>query len=403
MGYLRKMIKPAISNIFQQFFNSEKAGGLILICCTVLSITIANSSVGLEFTHFWHLSVPLQIGGISIPFNIEEWINDGLMSVFFLLVGLEIERELYIGELSSFKNAILPVMAAVGGMMVPALIHFLFNRGTPEQAGIGIPMATDIAFSLGVLSLIGKRIPLSLKIFLTALAIIDDLGAVIVIAIFYTKGFSLFYLAAAMALFLILIWVNRRRVFPLWLYLPIGILLWYFFYRSGIHPTLSGVVLAFAIPFRKNLERQPSSVLQHALHKPVNFIIVPLFALANTAIHLPTGWKHEIFSSNSLGISLGLLLGKPIGIAAFTALGISLGIAKLPQGVNMIKIIGMGLLAGIGFTMSIFISNLAFGSNDELIQTSKVAVLIASFLAALLGWIILKAGLGKSETKLTVP
>ena len=403
MGYLRKMIKPAISNIFQQFFNSEKAGGLILICCTVLSITIANSSVGLEFTHFWHLSVPLQIGGISIPFNIEEWINDGLMSVFFLLVGLEIERELYIGELSSFKNAILPVMAAVGGMMVPALIHFLFNRGTPEQAGIGIPMATDIAFSLGVLSLIGKRIPLSLKIFLTALAIIDDLGAVIVIAIFYTKGFSLFYLAAAMALFLILIWVNRRRVFPLWLYLPIGILLWYFFYRSGIHPTLSGVVLAFAIPFRKNLERQPSSVLQHALHKPVNFIIVPLFALANTAIHLPTGWKHEIFSSNSLGISLGLLLGKPVGIAAFTALGISLGIAKLPQGVNMIKIIGMGLLAGIGFTMSIFISNLAFGSNDELIQTSKVAVLIASFLAALLGWIILKAGLGKSETKLTVP
>ena len=288
------------------------------------------------------------------------------MTIFFLLVGLEIERELYIGELSSFRNAALPILAAVGGMLVPALIHFIFNHGKPEQAGIGIPMATDIAFSLGVLSLIGKRIPLSLKIFLTALAIIDDLGAVIIIAIFYTKTFSFIYLALGIGLFIVLILLNRLKVFTLWVYLPAGILLWYFLYRSGVHPTLSGVLLAFAIPFRKNMENQPSSVLQHALHKPVNFLIIPLFALANTAIHLPAGWKDEILSSNSMGISIGLLLGKPLGITLFSALGIVLGIARMPEGMNTNKLIGMGLLAGIGFTMSIFISNLAFSTDVDL-------------------------------------
>lgn len=391
------MGKAEASNLFQQFFNSEKAGGLILICCTAVSMIIANSSIGPEFTHFWHTAAPFQLGVINIPFRIEEWINDGLMTIFFLLVGLEIEREIYIGEISSFKNAVLPVLAAIGGMIIPALIHFIFNRGTPEQAGIGIPMATDIAFSLGVLSLIGKRIPLSMKIFLTALAIIDDLGAVIIIAIFYTQSFSFYYLLLALALFLVLLLFNRQNVFTLWLYLPAGILLWYFLFRSGVHPTLSGVLLAFAIPFRKNAEQQPSSHLQHILHKPVNFIIVPLFALANTAIHLPATWKEEIFSSNSMGISLGLLLGKPLGIAGFTALGLSLGIAKLPEGMNGNKLVGMGLLAGIGFTMSIFISNLAFDFNDELIQSSKIAVLIASFLAAALGWLILKADFRKSN------
>jgi Na+:H+ antiporter, NhaA family len=391
------MSKPTKSpGLFQQFFNSEKAGGLILICCTVFSLAIANSSFGPGFIHLWHLEAPLQLGAIKIPFRIEEWINDGLMAIFFLLVGLEIERELYIGELSSFKNAVLPILAAVGGMLVPALIHFIFNQGRPEQAGIGIPMATDIAFSLGVLSLIGKSIPLSLKIFLTALAIIDDLGAVIIIAIFYTKTFSIFYLSLALALFLFLLLLNRLNVFSLWVYLPAGLLLWYFLYRSGVHPTLSGVLLAFAIPFRKNMENQPSSVLQHALHKPVNFMIIPLFALANTAIHLPAGWIHEIFSSNSMGISFGLLLGKPLGIGGFSALGIVMGIARLPEGMNTAKLIGMGLLAGIGFTMSIFISNLAFSTSPELIQSSKVAVLISSVLAATLGWILLKADLRKS-------
>ena len=282
------------------------------------------------------------------------------MTIFFLMVGLEIERELYIGELSSFKNAILPAMAAVGGMAIPSLIHYLFCYGKPEAAGNGIPMATDIAFSLGVLSLIGKRIPLSLKIFLTALAIIDDLGAIIIIGIFYTQTFSFLYLCFALLVFAILLVFNKLKIYSLWIYLPAGILLWYFLYRSGVHPTLSGVLLAFAIPFNKNGENQPSSILQHALHKPVNFIIIPLFALANTAIHLPDTWKSEIFSANSLGIELGLLLGKPIGIVGFTLLGISLGIAKLPEEINMRKLVGIGMLAGIGFTMSIFISTLAF-------------------------------------------
>jgi Na+:H+ antiporter, NhaA family len=382
--------------LFQQFFNSEKAGGLILITCTVISLIIANSSIGPGFIHFWHINASLHIGGTVIPFRIEEWINDGLMTIFFLLVGLEIERELYIGELSSFRNAALPALAAIGGMLMPALIHFIFNHGKPGQAGIGIPMATDIAFSLGVLSLAGKRIPLSVKIFLTALAIIDDLGAIIIIAIFYTQTFSFFYLSLALGLFLILLLLNRMNVFSLWIYLPAGVLLWYFLYRSGVHPTLSGVLLAFTIPFRKNIENQPSAFLQHALHAPVNFFIIPLFALANTAIGLPAGWKTEIFSSNSLGICFGLLLGKPLGIAGFSALGIAFGVARLPEGMNTRKLIGMGLLGGIGFTMSIFISNLAFSSNDDLIQSSKVAVLIASVVAALLGWIILKSGTEKS-------
>ena len=391
------MSKAAPSpGLFQQFFNSEKAGGLILIICTAISLTIANSSIGPDYIHFWHIPASLHIGTTVIPFRIEEWINDGLMTIFFLLVGLEIERELFIGELSSLKNAILPILAAAGGMLMPALIHFIFNHGKPGQAGIGIPMATDIAFSLGVLSLIGKRIPLSLKIFLTALAIIDDLGAVIIIAIFYTSAFSFFYLALAIGLLLILFLFNRMNVFSLWIYLPAGILLWYFLFRSGVHPTLSGVLLAFAIPFRKNMENQPSSYLQHILHKPVNFLIIPLFALANTAIHLPAQWKTEILSSNSLGISIGLLLGKPLGIAGFSALGIAFGFGRLPVGMNMAKLIGMGLLAGIGFTMSIFISNLAFDLNEELIQSSKVAVLIASFLAAIFGWLILKADLRKT-------
>ncbi|HET7000937.1 MAG TPA: Na+/H+ antiporter NhaA [Puia sp.] len=378
--------------MFQQFFNSEKAGGLILIACTIISLLVANSSHGEDFVHFWHTDLSLHAGSITIPFSLEEWINDGLMTIFFLMVGLEIERELYIGELSSFKNAILPAMAAIGGMAIPALIHYLFCYGKPEAAGNGIPTATDIAFSLGVLSLIGKRIPLSLKIFLTALAIIDDLGAIIIIGIFYTQTFSFLYLGFALLVFAVLLIFNKLKFLSLWAYLPAGILLWYFLYRSGVHPTLSGVSLAFAIPFSKNNENQPSYKLQHALHNPVNFIIIPLFALANTAIHLDSTWKSELLSANSLGIELGLLLGKPIGIVGFTLLGILLGIAKLPGEINIRKLVGLGMLAGIGFTMSIFISTLAFSDNPDLIQSSKVAVLVASLIAAVLGWVILKSG-----------
>jgi NhaA family Na+:H+ antiporter len=391
------------TTLFQKFFNSEKAGGLILICCTSLSLFLANSLLGSEYIHFWHKSASLNIGNITIPFSIEQWINDGLMTIFFLLIGLEIERELYIGELSIVRNATLPILAAIGGMVIPALIHFAFNHGKPQQSGIGIPMATDIAFSLGVLSLIGRRIPLSLKIFLTALAIIDDLGAVIIIAVFYTKGLSLIYLGMALCLFAILIFLNRKNVFSLWIYLIAGIFLWYCLYRSGIHPTLSGILLAFAIPFRKNMDNQPSSILQHALHKPVNLFIIPIFALANTAIHLPANWKTEILNSNGLGIIFGLLLGKPIGITLFSLGGIALGIARMPEGMNTKKLIGLGLLAGIGFTMSIFISNLAFPNNPVLIEDSKTSVLIASLTAAILGWIVLKSNPDKTEISQVVP
>jgi len=385
------------NNLFRQFFNSEKAGGLILILCTVVSLILSNSAAGPGYIRFWHTDAFVQIWQIRFPFRIEEWINDGLMTIFFLMVGLEIEREILSGELSRPRNAILPVIAALGGMIVPAAIHFLLNHGTAEQAGIGIPMATDNAFSLGVLSLLGNRVPFSLKIFLTALAIIDDLGAVIIIAIFYTQSFSFFYLGLALALFGFLLLLNRFRIFSLWLYLPAGFILWYFMYRSGVHPTLSGILLAFAIPFRKEIENSPSAVLQHALHKPVNFFIIPLFALANTAIRLPKGWHTELLSPNSMGIALGLVLGKPLGVIGFSLLAVAAGIASLPPGMSRRNLLGLGLLAGIGFTMSVFISNLAFIMKPDEIQSSKVAVLLASLIAALLGWISLKRSLQKNQ------
>ncbi len=381
----------AKNSLFNQFIHSEKAGGLVLIGCTLLSLLIANSPAGAGFLHFWHLPARLALGPVDIPFRLEEWINDGLMTIFFLQVGLEMEREIYLGELSSRKKALLPVLAALGGMIVPAAIHFLLNRGTETQTGFGIPMATDIAFSLGVLSLLGKRFPLSLKVFLTALAIIDDLGAVIVIAIFYTERFSLLFLGFSFALITLLTMLNRRRVNSPWIYFPGGILLWYLLYRSGVHPTLSGVILAFLIPFRCVAARRSLSArTEQLLHKPVAFLIVPLFALANTAIRLPAGWTANLFSSNSLGIELGLILGKCAGIAGFCLLAIGSGRAVWPEGMNRRRLIGMGFLGGIGFTMSIFISNLAFPEAPEWIESSKVAVLLASLVSAVLGFVVLK-------------
>jgi len=296
------MTTPALTKLFREFFDSEKAGGLILVGCTIVSILLTNTAAGEAWLHFWH--------------SLEHWVNDGLMAIFFLLVGLEIERELYIGELADFKKALLPLIAAIGGMLVPAAIHFFFNHGSPTQSGIGIPMATDIAFALGVLSLLGNKVPVSVKIFLTALAIIDDLGAIIVIAIFYTKTLSLTWLAFALGIFLVLLLLNRLKVNKLVFYIIPGILMWYCMLRSGIHATLSGVLLAFAIPFRKSHSSNPSETIQHALHKPVAFLILPIFALANTGILLSSGWTISLGSSNSLGILSGLVLGKPLGILA---------------------------------------------------------------------------------------
>lgn len=384
-----------LTQLFQEFFESEKTGGLSLVFCTLVSIVLANSGWRDGWAAFWHTHVNLSAGPVLLDYGLEHWVNDGLMAVFFLLVGLEIEREIYIGELADFRSALLPILAAVGGMLVPAGTHFLLNQGRPEQAGFGIPMATDIAFALGMLSLLGNRVPPSLKIFLTALAIIDDLGAIIVIAIFYTKSLALGWLVAALLIFVWLIILNRLGINNLFVYMLPGIVLWYCMLRSGIHATLSGVLLAFAIPFRRRgAEPQreetinPSYRLQHFLHKPVAFVILPVFALANTGIHLSPGWPGGLLSRNSMGVLLGLVLGKPIGILLFCWTAIRARWCGLPEGVAFRHLLGAGLLGGIGFTMSIFITNLAFSDADH-IQNSKIAILFASLLASGLGLLAL--------------
>lgn len=378
-----------LSTLFTHFFNSEKTGGVVLIVCTVLSIIIANSPLGGDYLHFWHQSIGFNAGSIEMHHSIEYWVNDGLMAIFFLMIGLEIERELYAGELSSVRNALLPVIAAIGGMLTPALFHFVLNHGTPEQAGIGIPMATDIAFALGILSLLGNRVPAALKIFLAALAIIDDLGAIIVIAIFYTKGFSLAYFGAAMGIFVLLLIFNRLKINNLIVYLVPGILMWYCMLNSGVHATISGILLAFAIPFGDGSERSISYRLQHFLHKPVAFVILPIFALANTGIVFEPGWTKSFGTKNTLGIMSGLVLGKPIGILLFCYAAVKSRICRLPAEVDWKHIAGAGMLAGIGFTMSIFITLLAF-NDDATIVNSKIAVLSASVIAGVAGFVFLK-------------
>lgn len=382
-------MKTKLTKLFIEFLESEQASGVILIFCTVTSIAIANSYFGNGYLDFWHTKVGFEIGDtFSLNYSLEHWINDGLMAIFFLLIGLEIERELYIGELSNPKNASLPIIAAIGGMATPALLHFLLNRGTETQGGIGIPMATDIAFALGVLALLGNKVPISLKIFLTALAIIDDLGAIFVIAMFYTGDFSLLYLVLALGIFAGLLILNRLGVHRLPFYLVPGFIMWYFMLKSGIHATIAGVLLAFAIPFGRGDVESPSYKLQHFLHKPVAFIIMPLFALANTGIALTGNWIEGLATSNSLGIFAGFFVGKPLGIALFSFLAVKIGLSELPSDVFWKHIIGAGCLGGIGFTMSIFITLLAFG-NPEIVQSSKISILISSIVAGTVGFLIL--------------
>lgn len=378
-----------MTKLFRDFFRSEKTGGLILLFCTILSLVVANIGIGDSYTDFWHAKLDLSFAGVHLDHSVEHWINDGLMTIFFLLVGLEIERELYRGELSSFKNAFLPIVAAIGGMAIPALIHYFFNKGEITQSGFGIPMATDIAFSLGMLALLGNRIPFTLKIFLTALAIIDDMGAIMVIAVFYNAGIDWVNLLLSLGIFAGLMLLNKLGVKKLVFYLVPGVFMWYFMMQSGIHATITGVLLAFALPFTDKDEDNPSYWLQHVLHRPVAFIILPIFALANTGILLGSDWFEDLVSPNSLGIILGLVIGKPLGIVLFCWLVIKLNLASLPKSVSWGMLTGTGFLAGIGFTMSIFIANLAF-SDGDIIQFSKISVLIASLLATVAGLIILK-------------
>ena len=360
-----------------------------MIGCTTLSILIANSGIGPSYLHFWHQNIGYENVYIHLKHPIEYWINDGLMTIFFLLVGLEIEREIYIGELSTIKNASLPFFAAIGGMLAPAIIHFIINNGADTQSGFGIPMATDIAFALGILSLLGNKVPVSLKIFLTAFAIIDDLGAIIIIAIFYTETFSLVYFLIAIGIFIALLIFNRLKVHNLLFYLLPGIVMWYCMLQSGVHATVSGVLLAFAIPFGRGDNKSPSWLLQHWLHKPVAFIILPLFALANTGIAFTTGWHQQLVSKNSLGILAGLIIGKPVGVMLLSFLAVKLKISNLADDINWKHILGAGILGGIGFTMSIFITLLAF-KDGETIVGSKIAVLFSSAIAGVAGYTYLK-------------
>ncbi len=385
------IVKRRLSKTIKNFLASKQLSGLLLVICTILSLLITNSVFGATYLSLWQTYV----GGLSV----EHWINDGFMALFFLLIGLELERELYVGELSDFRNALLPIFAAVGGLCLPALFHFLLNKATPTQAGIGIPMATDIAFALGVLALLGSRVPASLKVFLTALAVMDDLGAIIVIAVFYTAKLSIAYLIGAIVVFGLLVTINRRfRVKSLTPYLVGGVFMWFLMLKSGVHATIAGVLLAFTIPFSTKVddEESPSHRLEHFLHKPVAFIILPIFVLANTGIVLGAGALQSLSSNNSLGIMSGLVIGKPMGITILSFAAVSIGVCRLPLDLNWRQVFGAGLLGGIGFTMSIFITNLAFVGEVDVIKASKMAVFLASLTAGTIGFLWLKL-LGKPE------
>lgn len=371
--------------VFKDFFESEKSGGLTLIFFTVISLILTNSSFQNEYIAIWEKS----FAGMSL----EHWINDALMAVFFLLIGLELKREFQIGELSSIKKAALPLVSAAGGMLVPALIYLIFNHNETTINGFGIPMATDIAFALGILSLLGNRVPLSLKIFLTALAVIDDLGAIMVIALFYTKTIIWLNLLASLGLFGLLLLFNKLKIKSLLVYIPVGIVMWYFMHHSGIHATITGVLLAFAIPTKPSKKlASPAEITQRILHYPVPFIILPLFALANTAIIIDDNWLESLSSPASQGIAFGLIIGKPLGILLFTWLAVQIKIAEKPTGVTWNQLLGVGALGGIGFTMSIFVTLLAFDSS-LVINHGKFAILISSLIAGLIGFIWLSFSL----------
>lgn len=382
-----------ISKLYTEFFESEKAGGITLVFVTAISLLIANSPWKDTYLNIWNIHVA--------EHSITHWINDGLMTIFFLLVGLELAREIKQGELSDIKNATLPIFGALGGMLVPAGIFLLLNYGTKTQAGAGIPMATDIAFAVGILSLLGNRVPISLKIFLTALAIIDDLGAIIVIAIFYTSSVSFFHVGMSLGIFGVLLLLNRFKVYNLLPYLIGGVFMWYFMLHSGVHATITGVLLAFTIPSvsGKRGKKALAYTLQHILHKPVAFFIIPLFALSNTCIELKTGWESGLIENNSLGIMAGLIIGKPLGVILFLLFGVGIGICSLPPGITWKSLIGVSMLGGIGFTMSIFITMLAY-NNSEIINYSKIAILIASCVSGILGYIWLKIVLKPLDEKI---
>src|SRR5690606_36948655 len=379
---MRKQIK--------QFFEADSASGITLLIFLIISLIIANSPLGGGFEYLLSREVGIETPSIHLKYSILQWINDGLMAIFFLMVGIEIKQELAHGQLSSAKKASLPIFAALGGMLVPAGLYALFNSGTETAHGWGIPMATDIAFAIGILSILGKRVPVALKVFLTALAIVDDLGAILVIAIFYTTELDSSYLLYALGLFAVMLFLNRIGIKSIWVYLIPGAFIWYFIHHSGIHATIAGVLTAFAIPIKgKTGGPSPIQTVEHAIANPVNFIIMPLFALANTNIRFESEMMEGLASPLGLGIIAGLFIGKPLGITLLSWISVKLGFSELPKGTKWFQVLAMGLVGGIGFTMSIFIALLSF--SDVYHQTeAKFAILIASALSGVIGYIILR-------------
>lgn len=413
----------------------EGSGGIVLLVAAVVAMVWANSPWWESYHALWETPVRAGLGYFTLEMSLHHFINDALMAVFFFMVGLEIKREMLVGELASVRAAALPIAAAVGGMVVPAVIYTIFNAGGPGAAGWGIPMATDIAFALGVLALMGPRIPLGLKVFLAALAIADDLGAVLVIAIFYTPGVAVGALVAAAVTFALMIVMNRAGVRHPGAYAIVGLILWGAVFASGVHATVAGVLGALAIPVRTRLDTKeflergrrtmddfdeagidgesvltnrgqlgaiqrmedlceagqaPLQRLERALHLPVNFFIIPLFALANAGVHLSGGSGGGFTNPVTLGVIFGLVFGKPIGITLASWLAVRSGVATLPAGTNWRGIFGVGALAGIGFTMALFIGTLGLGEGTALLDAAKVGILSASVIAALVGWLILR-------------
>jgi NhaA family Na+:H+ antiporter len=431
---LTKKIFMQVIQPFQDFIHLESSAGLILLGCTVIALVMANSSLQQYYTSFWHIELSIGIEGMALKKTLFHWINDGLMCIFFFVVGLEIKRELLIGELASMKRAMLPMAAALGGMIIPAFIFYLFTSGTDTEAGWGIPMATDIAFSLGVLALLESRIPHQLKVLLTAFAIVDDLGAVLVIALFYGSQIQWLFLAAAAFMFLVLLCANGGGIRHPLVYLLLGTVMWFTLLESGIHATIAGVLLALTVPAKPRIEskdfverltplldrfkeenrtsqvnvltQEQQSIMQtielsceeaetplqrfeHKFHPWVTFAIMPIFALANAGIVLGGNLSSILSTPLALGILCGLIIGKQVGITLFAWLSVKAGLAELPSSVTWKHIYGIGWLGGIGFTMSLFIANLAF-ADEQILNISKTAVLAASLIAGCIGFFILR-------------
>lgn len=381
---------------YQRFFASESSSGWLLLVCIIVSLGIANSPLSGWFVHVLSIEVGGTIGHVELDYSIQSWINDGLMVLFFLLVGLEVKRSFLIGELSSFKKASLPVFAAIGGCIVPAVLFALINANTHTANGWAIPMATDIAFALAMLKVVIGKKGGAAKNFLSTLAIADDICAIIVIALFYSSGIDSIYLLAAAGVFAIQIILNKAGVSSLWVYLVSGLVLWYFIHHSGIHATIAGVLTAFTIPLSGKNKSAPLEKLEHLLLQPVNFVIVPLFVLANTNITFRSGMTSGLFSPLSLGIFAGLVLGKPMGVMLFSYLTVRFRISSLPMGMKGKHLLGLGILAGIGFTMSIFVAILSY-EQEQLLAQAKFTILLSSVVAGGLGYIYFKQ-LDKTES-----